>query len=343
MSSHRPFSRRAALRYAAGAASAAAAAAVGGCAAGAETAGANTVRYQGWAGKVLYFELAEDLGFLGDTRLQWIGNTTSGPQDIQSVVTGDIDIGGAFNGAILRLVAAGAPVTSVIGYYGADARTEAGYFVPTGSPVRGPRDFIGKKVGVNTLGAHHEDVLAVYLERAGLTAEEIDSVQLVVVPPVSAEQALRSGQLDVAVLTDIHREKALARGGIRAVFSDYDLLGSFSAGCYVMRDDYVRTRPDTARAVVAGTARAVRWAQTRPRDEVVARFARIIARRDRNEDATAIRYWRSTGVAGPGGVIADREFDLWKERAAETRPALRDIPTTRLYTNELNPYRSTRT
>ncbi|WP_255375291.1 ABC transporter substrate-binding protein [Saccharomonospora sp. CUA-673] len=298
------------------------------------------MRYQGWAGKVLFFELADDLGFLGDTRLEWIGNTISGPQDIQSVVTGDIDIGGAFNGAILRLVAAGAPITSVLSYYGADSRTEAGYFVLEDSPIRGPRDFIGKKVGVNTLGAHHEDVLTLYLERAGLTPEEIDSVQLVVVPPVSAEQALHSGQLDVACMTDITREKALARGGIRTVFSDYELLGAFSAGCYVMRSAYLREHADTARRFLAGTARAARWAQTRPRDEVVARFADIITRRQRNEDTEAIRYWRSTGVALPGGLIADREFDLWKERAAETRPALHDIATRDLYTNEFNPYRS---
>lgn len=343
MSTNGLVGRRTALKCAAGAAlGAAGIGTFGGCAAGTGRAGEGTVRYQGWAGEVLAFELAEDLGLLDDVRLEWVGNTTSGPQDIQSVVTGDIDIGGAFNGAVLRLVAAGAPITSVIGYYGADSRTETGYFVPDGSPIRTAKDLIGKKVGVNTLGAHHEDVLGVYLERAALTPAEADSVELVVVPPVSAEQALRSGQLDVAVLTDTHREKALARGGIRAVFSDYELLGAFSAGSYVLRSDYLRTHGTTARALVAGTARAVRWAQTHTRDEVVARFADIIARRQRNEDTEAIRYWRSTGVAGRGGVIAEREFDLWKQRAADNRPELLDIPTADIYTNEFNPFRPAR-
>lgn len=58
-----------------------------------------TLRYQGWAGSVILPELAEDLGFLEDVKLKWVGNTISGPQDIQSAATGQVDLGGAFNGA----------------------------------------------------------------------------------------------------------------------------------------------------------------------------------------------------------------------------------------------------
>src|ERR1051325_9421855 len=59
------------------------------------------IRYQGWAGQVTFTELAEDLGYLAPLKLKWVGNTISGPQDIQTVVTGDIDVGGAFYGAII--------------------------------------------------------------------------------------------------------------------------------------------------------------------------------------------------------------------------------------------------
>jgi len=68
------------------------------------------LRYQGWVGQVTFPELAEDLGYLAPVKLKWIGNTISGPQDIQTVVTGDIDFGGAFNGAVAKLLAfRGAP------------------------------------------------------------------------------------------------------------------------------------------------------------------------------------------------------------------------------------------
>lgn len=314
-----------------------------GCARGSASsgeAGTNVVRYQGSAGEVLYHELAADLGLLGEVRLEWIGNTTSGPQDIQATVTGDTDVGGAFNGAIIRLAAAGAPITALVGYYGSDAETYGGYYALDSSPIRGPRDLIDAKVGMNTLGAHYEDVLAIYLERGGLTEDEIRSVQLVVVPPVSGEQALRSGQLDVSALSDIKREKAVAHGGLRPVFSDVGMLGTFTAGCYVMRDEFIARNPDTTRVLVAGIARAVRWTQTRPREEVVARFTDIIRRRGRNEDTDSVSYWRSTGIAGTGGLIEEREFSTWLHRLTGSgRVAPGSVDLRKLYTNEFNPFR----
>lgn len=300
------------------------------------------VRYQGATGDVTFPELAADMGLLEGVALHWIGNTTSGPQDIQAAVTGDTDVGGAFNGAILQLAAAGAPITAVIGYYGTDTRTFGGYYVRADSPVRTVRDLIGRTVAVNTLGGHYEAVLRMHLTRQGLTPAEVDSVQLVVVPPVAAEQSLRSGQLDVAVLNDMYRDRALARGGIRAVFTDVEFLGPFTAGSYVMRDEFLAREPDTARAFVAGTARAVAWAQQQPREEVVARFRDIIARRDRNEDTTAIEYFTSTGIAGRGGVIRPEEFGTWTswlERDGRLEPGR--VDPTRLYTNRFNPYAAT--
>ncbi|GAA4847769.1 ABC transporter substrate-binding protein [Saccharopolyspora rosea] len=297
------------------------------------------VRYQGWSGEVLWHELAADLGLLGDLRLDWIGNTTSGPQDIQATVTGDTDIGGAFNGSILRLAAAGAPIRAVISYYGSDALTNVGYYVLQDSPVRGARDFIGASVGMNTIGAHHQDVLSIYLRRGGLSDAEIRDVQPVVVPPVSSEQALRSGQLDVSTMSDPISDKARTRGGIRAVFTDHQLLGPFSAGCYVLRDDFAAANPTTARTLVGGIARAIRWAQTRPREQVVARFQDIIRRRRRNEDTDTIRYWRSTGIAGAGGLIAAREFEIWLERlTTQGVIAPGSVDVSRIHTNEFNPF-----
>ncbi|MGG8406820.1 hypothetical protein ACM614_09495 [Streptomyces sp. 12297] len=49
------------------------------------------LRYQGSVGQVTLPELAEDLGYFGDVKLEWVGNTISGPQDIQSAATGQTD------------------------------------------------------------------------------------------------------------------------------------------------------------------------------------------------------------------------------------------------------------
>lgn len=310
-------------------------------AAGAHAAEKTEIRYQGWVGQVLYPELAEDLGYLAPAKLKWIGNTISGPQDIQSVVTGDVDFGGAFNGAVVKLLAAKAPIKPVIGYYGVDDNTWYGYFVQDGSPIKSARDLIGKKVAVNTLGAHHEFMLREYLARGGLTPAEIKQVTLVVVPPVNGEQALRAGQVDATTLGGVLRDKALERGGIRKLFSDHDLYGNFTAGTYVLHEKFIRENPNTTRQFVEATARAIEWARTQPPEVVRARFEKIIAQRKRNEDASTIKYWKSTGVAGRGGLIEDKELQVWIDwlvKDGALKPG--QLKASTLYTNEFNPFRN---
>jgi ABC-type nitrate/sulfonate/bicarbonate transport system substrate-binding protein len=296
-----------------------------------------TLRYMSAPGTVSPIELAEDLGYLAPHRLEYVSSTTSGPQSIQAVVTGDVDVGSAFNGAILKLIAAGAPIRAVVGSYGVDPNIWGGYYVVDGSSITKPRDLLGKKVAVNTLGAHQEFALKEYLTRNGFTQDEVKQVMLVSLPPINVEQALRQGQTDVSVLNSIYRDRALERGGLRLLFSDLELFGTFTAGSYVLRNDFVATHPKAARAFVQGVGRAIDWSRETPREQVIERFRSIIAKRKRNEDATVIKYWKSYGVATPQGRILERDFGMWIDwmvRAGELRQ--RQLNLSAVYTNELN-------
>ena len=296
-----------------------------------------TLRYQGWAGQVTLPELAEDLGYLEDVKLKWVGNTISGPQDIQTAATGQIDFGGAFNGAVVKLAANNAPIKSVISYYGADKHAYNGFYVLKDSPIRSARDLIGKKVGMNTLGAHSEAMLDIYLQRGGLSRADIGKVEPLVVPPVNTEQSLRQRQIEVAVLGGILRDKALAAGGIRPLFTDYELLGAFSAGTYVMTDRFLEQNPDTARTFVTAVGRAIDWSRATPRDEVIARMTEIVKKRGRNEDAAPLKYWRSYGVAEKSGLITGKELKLWIDWLVE-RGDIQEghVTLSDLYTNDFN-------
>jgi ABC-type nitrate/sulfonate/bicarbonate transport system substrate-binding protein len=306
--------------------------------AGANGLEVSQLRYQGASGAVSFPELAQDLGYLAPLELHWVGNTFSGPQSIQTVVTGDTDFGSAFNGAIVKLIAAKAPIRAVVGSYGVDAGTWGGFFVQEDSPIRGPRDLIGKKVAVNTVGAHSEFMLREYLTRAGLSTAEIKQVTMVVIPPVNGEQALRHGQVDVATLGGIMRDRALERGHIRLLFSDLELYGTFTAGSYVFSTKFMRDHPNTVRKFVDGTGRAIEWARAQPPEVVRARLTAIIEKRHRAEDTSLVKYWRSTGIALPAGQIAEREFQVWVDwliKDGELKPG--QLALANLYTNDYNP------
>lgn len=295
------------------------------------------LRYEAYASIVGFPELAEELGYLAPIKLKCVGSTISGPHSIQSVVTGDTDFGGAFNGAIIKLVAAKAPVQAVIGYYGADAETFSGFYVLEDSSIKTARDLIGKKVGVNTLGAHSEFMWKEFLTRGGLTAEEIATTTLVVLPPSNAEQALRLKQLDAVSLGQVFRHKALERGGIRLLFSDFSVFGEFTAGSLIMTKRFLSQNPKAARKFVQATARAIEWARESPREQVVARFQKIIKQRGSQADVDAQRYWRTTNVASRGGILSDRDFQVWidwmvkDQQIAPGQIKARDLYTTAFY------------
>ncbi|WP_426562670.1 ABC transporter substrate-binding protein [Angustibacter sp. McL0619] len=296
-----------------------------------------TIRYQGSANTVSLPELAQDLGYYPSIRLKWVGNTISGPQDIQSAATGQTDVGGAFAGAVVKLIQAGAPVQAVVNYYGEDAKSYIGFFVRDSSPIHSARDLIGKKVAVNALGAHSEAVIDTYLQKNSLTPAEIRQVQLVVLPPNDTEQALRRGQVDVASLGGVLQDHAVAAGGLRSLFSDYQLFGAFDGGQYVLRKDFIAAHPAAARKFVTGVAKAIEWERSTPREQVIARFADIITRRGRNESTDNLKYWKSVAIPSHGGQITDADFTRrqpWLEATGVVGKG--QLKPTTLYSNELN-------
>ncbi|MFE7798085.1 ABC transporter substrate-binding protein [Nocardia sp. NPDC057440] len=301
--------------------------------------GKAVIRYQGSTGQVTAYELAEDLGYFSKIALHWEGDTTSGPANIQAAATNQVEVGSAFNGAVVKLISGGAKVTSVLSSYGADEKSFSGYFVRDDSDIKSARDLIGKKVGVNTLGAHHEFITREWLHQQGLTESEIKQVQLVVLPPANTEDALRKGQVEVGTLGGVFRETAVERGGIHPLYTDKALFGQFDYGTYVFRNDYIAKNTEAVADFVQGTARATRWLQITPRDEVVARFRTIIEKRGRNENTDLLKYWKSAGIPVPGGVIAEKELQIWIDwlaRNGELKEG--QLKVDDLFTNKYNPY-----
>jgi len=309
-------------------------------AAAADKGGVTVLRYQGSANAVTLPELADDLGYFdGKVRLKWVGQTISGPQDIQSAATNQTDFGGAFAGAVVKLIEAGAPVTAVVNYYGSDEQSFIGYYTNANGAIHGARDLMGKKIGVNTLGAHSEAVIDTYLARNGLGPQEIKRVQLVVVPPNNTEEAIRKGQIDVGALSGVLQDHAVAAGGLRKLFSDVELFGPFDGGQYVLRNEFIENHPDAARAFVSGVAKAIEWERTKPKAEVVAEFTKIIDGRGRNESTANLKYWKSVGIPAKGGVISDADFSRWipwLRQAGIISSA--SVAVSNLYTNRFNPY-----
>jgi ABC-type nitrate/sulfonate/bicarbonate transport system substrate-binding protein len=299
-----------------------------------------TIRYQSISGGIIDpAELADALGYLGPIELERVGDVQGGPEALRATATGQVDYGGAFNGAIAKLAATGAPLTSVVSYYGSSGDVSSSVLVLEDSPVQEPEDLVGKKVAVNTLGANAEAVLDTWLRDGGLTEDEIADVTLVPLPAISTEAALRKGQIDAAYLFGAGRDLALEHGGLRTVVTDIDLVGEYNGGSLVMRDDFLAENPQTTEKFVGALAKAIDFAQTHEAQEVRDVMADYYEKTGRSEQVEALQLWRGTGVSTEGGVISEDDFTLWLDwLEAEGQVDEDSLDPGDLFTNEYNPY-----
>jgi len=299
------------------------------------------LRYLSSLGNVTFAELGEELGYLAPLKLKWVGTVLGGPEAIQAVSTGDIDFGTAATGSVIKVIAAGAPLKQVIAGSGIDDLTWGGYFVLEDSPLRSARDLIGKKIGVNTLGAHAEFMIREYLRRGGLSLQEIKDVTMVVTPAINSEQTLRQRHIDVASLSGVFRDRARERGGLRPLFSDLGLFGHFNSTTVVFNREALAKRPNAVRKFVESTARAIEWARSTPQAEVRERMAALLAKRGRGEDPTLSRHWHSVGISSRGGLLSDRDMQIWVDWLAREGylDASKVGKLSALYTNDFNAYR----
>lgn len=312
-----------------------------GCAESEAAAGAssNTIRYQGYQGSVNLPELAAALGDLDGVRLKYVGTVQGGPQSIQALVSNQVDYGAAFNGAIAQIASTGAPITSVIAYYGSSASVQAGILVKADGGVTSAKDLIGKKVAVNTLGANAEAVLDTFLAKGGLTQDQIKKVTLVPLPGINEEAALREGKVDAAYLGGALQESALSRPGLKVLTTDVDLVGPYNGGSIVLRDQFIKQNPALTKKFVAGLAKALVYTETHSADEVRAKLQAWLTAQGRPDDAKALALWKGTGIATHAGLIRDKDFDLWLDWLKSRGDVKADsIRASDLYTNKFNPY-----
>ncbi|MFP3040481.1 ABC transporter substrate-binding protein [Treponema primitia] len=297
------------------------------------------IRYQGTINEVRPFELAEDLGYLAPLKLKWIGNMISGPQDIQTTQTNETDVGIAFMSAVINLKAANGTLIGVIGATGSDRQRSSSLVVLDNSPIISGKDLIGKTIGVNTLAAASEVYIKNYLVKEGLVPEEIEKVELVIIPPVSMEQALRSKQIHGVQMSGLVKDKALESGGLRIIFSDVDLFGDNTNNVYVIRKSFADQNSNTVRKFVEATAKAVEWSKTTPIEEVRERMKSIIKKRDRDEDLNVTNYFKSYGLQSKGGLLYDRDLQVWIDWLVKQGDLKEgQIKPSDIYTNEFNPY-----
>ena len=133
-------------------------------------------------------------------------DVTSGPQQIQALMAGDLDILHAFGGTSAIIAASNGAEFKIINIY---SRSPKGFMLLTkSSEINSPEDLRGKKIA-GPKGTILHQLLTAYLETAGMTTNDIEFINMKV---NDTEAALESGIIDAGLLTGPSAENALNAG-----------------------------------------------------------------------------------------------------------------------------------
>lgn len=269
----------------------------------------SVIRYLTGYGYVATYELADALGWLRQKgiRLKSQGYSGGGPETLAAMASGSVDVGGAALPAVLNAMAGGARICGVMPGGGIDKHVNSKFYVLANSDIGKPQDLKDRSIAVNTLGAHLDYTVREYLRDHGLPQ---DAVELIAVPGPQLDQILRHKMADIVAVgawESIFAGQIDSEGGVRILFTDYDVLGPIALGSIVMEKTFIDTHPEAVKDFVTTTAKAADWSAAHP-DAARQLVAGILARR--GENAALAKYWPGFGLR-EHALYTDHDATFW--------------------------------
>jgi sulfonate transport system substrate-binding protein len=191
----------------------------------------------------------------------------AGPQLLEGLNVGSLDVG--FTGEVPPIFAqaAGAPLVYVLAERAGPA-TEA-ILVRRDAPYKTVAELKGKRVALNK-GSNVHYLLARALEKAGLYFSDIDPVFL---PPADARAAFDSGRVDAWAIWDPYYSQVVDTGEARVLSDGSGLVEN--RGYYVATRQFVNEQPETLRVLLAELRTMNSWSEAH-RDEVADFLANLL-------------------------------------------------------------------
>lgn len=208
---------------------------------------------------VLPVLVAREEGFFAKRGLDVDVQSGTGAVQIAGTMANSLQIGDPTVPQVLQAVDSGLDLVIVAGAnLMAPEADEFKVVTRTGLALSKPADFIGKKVGVNTIGAFLDVLFKAWLARGGVDLKQVTFVE---VGFPSMNDVLHQGTVDAVVTVEPFASRIVAAGNGTA--SD-DFLRDFPSGMpvaiYAARRDWVEANRPTVEAFRAAMQDAIDFA-----------------------------------------------------------------------------------
>jgi NitT/TauT family transport system substrate-binding protein len=197
------------------------------------------------------FYLAEDNGYFEHLRIEPVFERfDSGGRMVTSLATNQIEVGGGSPSVgLYNAIARGVNVKMV-----ADrASGSPGYIVfvrkDLADTIRDFPDLRGRRIAIAARGTTAEIVVGRALERAGLTMDDVDLVEM---PYPDMVAALATDAIDIGVSPEPSPSIAVQRGVAVKWRTGYQIMGNQQGSTIMYTGQFIEQRPNVARDFMVG-------------------------------------------------------------------------------------------
>ena len=314
----------------------------GGAAASASSGPMPTVKLMvGGIDKQIYlpYQLAQDLGFFKKygVNVELSTEQSGGVGAEDAMVSGQVDMAGAWYVHTIDFQLAGKPVIDVVQLSGAPGERE---MCATGSNVQSPADWAGKAVGVTDIGSGTDDLTLYLASRYKLTTQQFSRVAVGAGQTLIA--ALQNHKI-VCGMTTQPTVNAIEKLGVG--YSAIDLattagvqqwLGGFWPTASILaRSDWVAANKDTTQRVVDAMVATMNWISTHSAADIANQMpADFVSNQLTSKDEYISALDKDKGQFLPDGLMPANgpQTVLDVEKLAGKVKGTVDLSTT--YTNE---------
>ncbi|MDR3294900.1 MAG: ABC transporter substrate-binding protein [Clostridiales Family XIII bacterium] len=275
---------------------------------------------------VLY--LADDLGYFEEFGVNpvWVGTVASG-QQVASVLSGDLNVGGGHANRLIAGIASGAKLKAVVA---ASETTEAiphmKFLALEDSGLNTAEDVLGKKIGIATVGGCNEYTTYEYLKKELGIEDPRELINYVILPAGTEETALRNGDVDIIGLHGDPVE-VINRGGVKVLYTDYEVWGGDGGATpYYFSTEFIEKNPEAVHGFVSAVAKAGNWLNENPEEA-----QKLFAERVGLDPKEVLYFYYS-----PDGIIRPETIDIWNGILLEYGEIKESVPLEQVYTNEFN-------
>jgi NitT/TauT family transport system substrate-binding protein len=209
------------------------------------------------ASQALY---AREKGFFKNHGLNVeIQTVSSGGAVAAAVAGGAADVGQSNLSSLCSAHERGLPFVAIAGANQFVAKQhQSALVVAVNSPLRTAKDLNGKTVGVSGLKNITEIGFDLWMEQNG---GNYQSVKVLELPFSSMAEAVASGRIEAAMMTEPELSGALENKRVRTLAAPLESIGrEFVVGTWFTTAAYAKAHPDVVKAYAAAMADAANWA-----------------------------------------------------------------------------------